>query len=131
MSEMLYPTPGVPYHGEFSSADASALSEANSRFALYPPGDVNAITLGANDYVWITDITITAGAGVTVTVYDGADNSVAAGERIFKGGVLTSTTIYPNYTVGHCCQKGTWPKVVAGAGQVDIQIRGTIQRIVS
>lgn len=132
MSDQVYATPGVPFHGEFSSADASALNEANSRFTLYPPGSTSAITLDSNDIVWISDVQVTVGTTLTVTVFDGTDATVDAGERVFKGGCAANNTIYPNYTIGHCCQKGTYPKAkTSGAGQVDVQIHGTIQRLSS
>jgi len=44
---------GGQVHGEFSSTDATALNEANSRFALYGAGSTSALTLNANDVVQI------------------------------------------------------------------------------
>lgn len=58
---------GRPFHGEFSNADASALNEANSRFSLYGAGSTSTITLASNDQVLITDLSIIAGAALTVT----------------------------------------------------------------
>jgi len=118
---------GVPFHGEFSSADASALSEANSRLALYGAGGVSALTLNANDFVSITDVTISTGAALTVQVYDGANNAVGAGEQVCIAKINGAIAI--PFTVAHTCQKGTYPKVItSGAGQVDVTIRGTIIR---
>lgn len=113
------------FHGEFSSADASALTEVNSRFTLYGVGSATGVTLGANDYVVVKDIVITTGAALTVDIYDGANNAVAAGESIAK--VIVNGTIVLPLTVPHVCAKGTYPKVkTSGAGQVDVVIRGHI-----
>jgi len=122
---------GVPFHGEFSSADASALNEANSRFSLYGANFVtggSAITLAATDIVVVLDVVIAAGAaGLAVWIYDGANNAVDAGEQIAKAFLLANTTVYPDFTLGHYCAAGTWPKVkTSGAGQVDVTINGTI-----
>lgn len=123
--------PGVPFHGEFTSADASALSEENSRILLYGAGSTTAVTLTSNDQVVITDLKVVCGAsGLIVTVYDGANNTVAAGERIDLGTYAANGGIMGSFAVPHYCQKGTWPKVkTSGAGQIDVQIRGTIHRI--
>lgn len=129
---MDYATPGVPFHGEFSSADASALTEANSRFTLYQGGGKSppaALTLNSKDIVWVADIQVTSAAAVLVQIYDGADNVVDAGESIFTGQMAVNNTVYPNCTVGKACQIGTYPKVKAGAGQIYCQIHGTIQNL--
>lgn len=118
---------GVPVHGEFSSANASALTEANSRILLYGAGSTTAVTLGANDQVMITDLTIVAGAALTATIYDGADNTAGAGEVIAKGSFGANGGVHECACSPHYCQKGTWPKVLtSGAGQIDVIIRGTI-----
>jgi len=118
---------GVPFHGEFSSADASALSEANSRVLLYGAGSTTAVTVGTNDQVIVTDVMIVAGAALTVQVYDGADNTVGAGERIAQGNFAANGGLSHGGRTPHFCQKGTWPKVkTSGAGQVDVIVRGTI-----
>ena len=119
---------GQPFHGEFSSADASALSEANSRLSLYPPGSTSAITLASTDQVLITDIKVGVGAtALTVTVYDGADATAGAGEVIDKGGYAVNTSQSQNRVIGHYCQAGTYPKVkTSAAGQVDVILTGII-----
>lgn len=118
---------GKPFHGEFTSADASALNEANSRATLYPPGSTTGLTLGATEVVVVTDIDVVAGAALTVTLYDGADNSVAAGERLLLGNFPANGGISSHLNVPHYCQAGTYPKVkTSGAGQVDVTIRGVI-----
>lgn len=126
--------PGVPFHGEFSSANASALTEANSRFTLYgaDSGDgsgASALTLGASDIVMVTDITITGATAYTIQLYDGANNVVDAGEQIVKATFLTTLTqfVWAAAFCPHYCQKGTYPKLIASAtGQVDSTIRGFI-----
>jgi hypothetical protein len=123
--------PGSPFHGEFSSADASGLTEPNARFTLYGPGGTTALTLDPNDYVEIADITVSsAGTNLTLTIYDGANNTVAGGETIWKGVMPTNNGRDADLSVPHVCQKGTYPKVLtSGAGQVDVLIHGTIFRI--
>jgi len=122
---------GTPFHGEFTSADASALNEANSRFSLYGMGSTSAITLASTDQVVITDLKLICGAtGLTVTVYDGANNTVAAGERITMGTYPANGGEAQNFTTGHYCQTGTYPNVItSAAGQIDVQIRGYIYRV--
>lgn len=122
---------GVPFHGEFSSSDASALSEANSRFALYGAGSVTALTLASTDRVCVTGLKVMTGASaLTVTVYDGADATVDAGETVSAGDYPANGGEAQNFTTPHFCQTGTYPKVkTSGAGAVKAQIRGTIYRI--
>lgn len=122
---------GAPVHGEFSSADASALTEAQSRILLYGAGSTTAVTVGSNDYVTITDLKVITGSALTVTVYDGADATVDAGEVITIGDYAANGgEAQPGFRTPHTCQKGTWPKVKAsGAGNVRVQIRGTLFRV--
>lgn len=119
--------PGVPFHGEFSSANASALSEANSRITLYGAGSTTALTLASTDRVLITDLNVETLGTLTVQVYDGADATVDAGERIYQGDLLTTSAANTNASTPYTCQAGRYPKVkTSGAGQVDVQIRGYI-----
>lgn len=121
---------GAPFHGEFASADASALTEPNSRFALYGTGAVASLTLDSNDQVIISEITIaSAGTNLVGYIYDGADATVDAGESVWRGIVPTNTTQALQFGIPHYCQKGTYPKVkMSGAGQIYVSIRGTIFR---
>lgn len=126
-------TQGRAFHGEFTSADASALSEANSRITLYSIENAGTITLASNERVVITDIFVLAGAALTVTLYDGGDNSVAAGERILLGNFAANGGLNGPLATPHYCQRGPtngYPKVkTSGAGQVDVTIRGVIERM--
>jgi hypothetical protein len=121
---------GAPFHGEFSSSDASALSEPNSRFALYGAGGTTALTLDANDIVCVSDVKILCGStALTITVYDGADATVGAGETVSAGDYPANGGEVWAGQVPHVCQTGTYPKVKASAaGAVKAQIRGTIRR---
>jgi hypothetical protein len=120
---------GTEFHGEFSSADASALNEANSRITLYPAATVSALTLGATDQVVITSIQLTSAGAVTVTLYDGADATVDAGEAIALAGLAANGFLnLSSDRVPHYCQAGTYPKVKAsGAGAIKVIIRGWIE----
>ena len=117
------------FHGEFSSADASGLSEPNSRFTLYGARSAAALTLNAGDVVTITSLSVSsAGTNLTISVYEGADATVDAGEVVFKGVIPTNST-QSKVFAGHECQKGSYPKVKAsGSGQVDVVIHGLIER---
>lgn len=121
---------GVPLHGEFSSADASALDEANSRFTLYGASSVTAVTLDADDVVAVTGLVISVGAtALTVEVYDGADNVVDAGEQIVEVNLPVNGSIAISFPVPHYCQKGTFPKVnTSVAGAVDCTLNGVVRR---
>src|SRR5262249_13333358 len=121
---------GVPIHGEFSSADASALSEPNSRFALYGPGSTSAVTLAAADTVAVSDLVVTVGAAMTVQVYDGADNAVGAGELVAKLVFAAAGRQAVPLLAPHYCQAGTYPKIkTSAAGQVDVQMRGGVLKL--
>ncbi len=132
-------TQGRPFVGVFSSADASGLSEANSRFTLYNAAQTPAaITLAANERVVITDIDLVYSGATAreVTLYDGADTTVDAGEQIFKGtfqqygGISSHLQVphYGSYNNSTSSPKG-YPKVkTGGAGQIDVTIRGVIVR---
>lgn len=118
---------GPQFHGEFSSADASSLSEADSRILLYGAGSTTAVTLAVADFVLVTDVLIVTAAAVTVTVYDGANNAAGAGEVIATGDFPANGGVAWQCQTAHVCQKGTWPKVkTSGAGAVKVTIRGTI-----
>lgn len=118
---------GIRFHAEFSSADPSALSEANSRFTLYGDGSTTAITLGASDQVIVTEVNSASGATNTISVYDGADATVDAGEKI---AYIRQTTVSQTFslTSPHYCQVGTYPKVKGLAVQTDLVIHGYIYR---
>jgi hypothetical protein len=123
---------GVPFHGEFSSADASALTEANSRFTLYGGSSTSALTLTSNSLVQIADLVISVGASaITVTIYDGSDNVVGAGEKVLKVNAAINSGLAWTRQAPHYCQQGTggipYPKVItSAAGQVDVTISGFI-----
>lgn len=111
----------IPFSGYFTSATPTALSEANSRFTTKyrneVTGDMAAIVLGADDFFEITDVSVISAAATIVTVYDGADATVDAGEQI---AVVRNTTNvlqgHPQFLTPHRCTKATYPKV---KGSVD------------
>ncbi len=115
------------FHGEFSSADASALTEPNSRVTLYDTAGV-AITLASTEQVVITDVTVIVGVDLAVDLYDGANNVPAAGEYVWRGSMLAaSQSASYQFKTAHYCATGTYPKVkTGGAGQVDVIIHGFI-----
>src|SRR5688572_10003875 len=92
---------GRPFHGEFSTADASGLSEANSRFNLYKPGSTTALTLAANERVVVTSVVVafTGATSRAVQVYDGADATVDAGELLFQSQTVQNVTTVATFPV--------------------------------
>lgn len=121
----------TPFHGEFASADASALTEANGRILLYGPGSTTAITLAATEQVIITSAAVSVGAAaLEVRIYDGANNADAAGEVVLRVNLPINGSVAHTITPGHVCQVGSWPKVItSGAGAVDVVIHGYITRL--
>lgn len=127
----MLPYPGTNIvHGEFSSSDASDLSESNSRFTLYGAGKASVGTLAATDQVVVTDVKVMVGSSaLTVTLYDGSDATVDAGETITVGDYAANGGEAQNFSCPHVCQSGTYPKVkTSGAGAVKVQLRGYIRR---
>lgn len=116
-------------HGEFASADASALTEINARLALYGPGSVTPIVLGATQQVVITSAQLSTGAtALEVRIYDGANNADAAGEVVARLNLPVNGSAIVQFPQGHHCQAGTYPKVIASAaGAVDVLIHGYIK----
>ena len=121
---------GNPFHGEFSSTDASAPgTEPDARVTLYDMLKA-AITITATQTVVITDITIVAGSAMTVTIFDGANTTVEAGERIAKGNFAANGGQSSKLATPHFCKVGTYPKVLTSvAGQVDVILHGYVQGV--
>jgi hypothetical protein len=127
---MPHPRKGTEFHGEFSSADASApADEAAARFAIYAAGSASALSsIGATDQFVITDIQLVPAAALTVTVFDGANNAAGAGEIILQGDFAAKENVNPRFETPHYCQPGTFPKVItSGAGVIKGTIRGHIE----
>ena len=122
----------IAFHGEFSSADASGLAEATARFRLYPVRSKTELSVGAADVVIMTEVCIDYSGATArqITVYDGSDVTADSGEIIARATLAQNSQYnHPAAVVPHECQAGTYPKVLAaGAGQVDVTIRGTIER---
>ncbi|MGF1582376.1 MAG: hypothetical protein ACFCD0_23875 [Gemmataceae bacterium] len=120
---------GSPFHGEFSSTDASSLSEANARFTLYKAGKAgnDSFTLSSDQQVVITDIQIMASVALTLTLFDGADSVSTSGEIVAQGDFGAGGGLTISLQTPHFCQKGTYPKVATdAAGQIDAFIHGVI-----
>ena len=116
--------------GEFSSADARALTEENARVTLYPASSTTALSLASTDVVRISAAVITAGTtgNLIVTLYDGANNTVAAGERLLRVSVLQNSTVVVPLPQAIYCQAGTYPKVLTdAAGDVNVTLTGAVE----
>jgi hypothetical protein len=110
----------IPISGYFSSATPSALSENNSRLTLryYDPITGAAVALatqgsatggiGTDDFIELTDCSMSIASTGLVTVYHGADNVVDAGEAAF---LLRGTSGHASLAVPHRCVKATYPKI--------------------
>lgn len=122
----------IVFHGEFSSADASGLTEVTARFRLYPVRSKTELSVGSADVIIVEEVCIDYSGATArqITIYDGSDVTADNGE------IISRATLSQNNHYGHHgaivpfeCQAGTYPKVLAaGAGQVDVTIRGTIER---
>lgn len=122
---------GALLHGEFSSANASALTEAASRFALYGGGLTTALTLGAKDVVYVSALVIACGSNaLTVTIYDGADNVADPGELVARVSLLAGTSSIIDFSQSaRKCQIGTYIHLkTSGAGQIDGVLYGNVNR---
>lgn len=108
------------FHGEVSSADASA----GVTFSLFENnGAATAITLGATERLVITDIVVVAAASGNVVVGANADT---AGKRVIKGSTGTTGGFAHAFQTPYVCGKGVVPKLFAPSGQADGTIRGFI-----
>lgn len=121
---------GVPFHGEFSSADASAgtlTTEASRRIQLYLGGASSTYALAASDQVIVTEFFASSANPNQVTIYEGSDVTVDAGDTITY---IRQTTVGGGLVFGtpHFCRPGCCPKVVCGTTVVvDVTIRGVIK----
>jgi hypothetical protein len=116
---------GPMFHGELVSADASA----GAAMTLYGESSATSITLDTNDVLAVTNVTIVCGAALTVTVFDGANQALGAGETICAGDFAANGGINAAYDPPHKCQKGTGINVLAsGAGAVKVQVKGWVKR---
>lgn len=120
----------VAFHGDFTDDDASALSEANARVLLYPNGSAVALSVGSDDIVVVTGYTIGIGSTpMTVTLYDGANNAAATGEKIAVLELAANQTVDASLATPYYCQKGTYPKILGSSGgNVHATINGYIKR---
>lgn len=119
---------GHNWRGEFSSADASGLTAANSAMTVYLEGATVAHTVAGTEAFYVTDLLVSAAAALTVNVYSGANNAADAGEVIFTGVCPANTSLQFHFdTPAECLTVA--PKVkTSGAGQVYVQARGFMTR---
>lgn len=121
----------TPIWGSFESSDARTLDEPTSRLTLYKMVDdvPTAVTLAADDIVEISDLHAYVTTTMIVSVYDGADNVVGAGELISKLSLSTlgANDVPMSFETPHKCSIGTYPKVITTlAGVVAVQLRGNL-----
>jgi len=121
---------GQPFHGEFTSTDATELSETGQRFTMYRSQGATvktAVTLAANEQVVITDIFLHCELAMTVWVFDGANNTPNNGESILRSSFAINSGCGFQLNVPHYCLQGTYPKLkTSTAAKIDAIIRGFI-----
>ncbi len=123
--------PGILFHAEFYSADASApANEAAARMTLYEAGTGTEITLAADDQVCLTSVSGASLVTMAAHVFDGDDEDVDAGEIVTRF-EFVSVAVWHNLiaNVPFVCRPGSYPKVRSSAiGQVDVFATGYIRR---
>ena len=122
----------IPIWGEFANSDSTAatLTETTARISLYKmvAGVPTAVTLAATDVVELSDISAGVSGTGTLTIYSGSDDTLAAGEQMFKSthavGSLTATISFRNPPQSI---PGTYPKVETSVtGSTIVFVRGYI-----
>lgn len=109
--------------GDMSSADASG----GVALTLYLDGTVTTTTIGADEYLYITDLQLVVAAGGAAGLYADSD---AGGRRIAKGTYAPTGGVIPGgFNRRRKCPKGVTPKVIAPIGQVDCIIHGYIASV--
>lgn len=106
--------PGVLFSGYLNYTAFSTGTEAQLRFALAGT-DGTALTVGTNDVVVVTDVITYGGTANALTLFDGADNSAAAGEIFYVTKTVTagSNGAY-QFSVPRHCAAGTYPHMTGG-----------------
>lgn len=122
----------VPFKGYLSRSDCATGTEANTRFTLKDM-EGNPITLGSSDIVVLETFVCYPASTIVVQVYDGPDNTVAAGgaETAFtsKPGTAGNTPNH-NWGRGWPCAAGTYPKIKTGSDvQIDATITGYVKQL--
>lgn len=111
----------IPVSGWIAAGDYTAASEAASRLAFRYrnelTGEMDAVVLGANDYFEIDYFESHASTLGAISLYDGSDNVVDAGEQI---AIVRMTNLWTkgsiSYKTPHICTKATYPKIKQTAG---------------
>jgi hypothetical protein len=115
---------GDPVHLEVSSANEGGTAITA---LIYPAGSATALTLGANDYLTITDVVYISTAGGAYSFCFGAAD--AAGIRIVKGNAEALGGVAHSFETPRSGPKGVTPRLIAAAGQVDLVATGYITRV--
>jgi hypothetical protein len=118
---------GNPVHLEASDDDASA----GINFTMYRSGSTTAITLGAGQYLTITDVVfISTAGGVYTLAFDAllsGSHAADAGTWIAKGNADAVGGLAHHFETPRTGPKGVMPRLLAAAGQVDVVLTGYIQ----
>jgi hypothetical protein len=124
----MWTSQGDPVHGEIIATNASGAGVALSLFDAGkgdPTGAIATRTLGANEYLHITDILFISTAG---GAYDFVAKTVADGRHIAKGNAAVLGGLAHHFETPYSCPKGVVPVLIA-AGQVDLLIQGYITQV--
>jgi len=114
---------GDPVKGEVSDANAGGTA---IKVLFYPAGSTTAVTIGANDFLTITDYVFVSTIGGAGELMAAAVD--AAGVRIFKGSFDAKGGVAISLDTPITCPKGVTPYLLAAAGQVDLVLTGFITK---
>ena len=115
--------PGAEIHGEIIESNVGAGVE----FTLYPNGSLTALTLAANQRVYITDLYITSDLANNVKVTANTDD---AGERVVYERLSANGGAAVNFDHPYLCPAGVVPKVWnVGPAVVTAIMQGTIVEV--
>lgn len=116
---------GTPFEAEVRSADASS----GVAVPIYNPGNTTALTLGADEYLEVTFVHLVTVAGEDAYVLIGSDATIGTAEAIVRGTYAANGGFAGELGQPKVGAPGETLWVVAPAGVVDVQIRGTIRKV--
>ena len=114
---------GQPIRGHVSSTDASTALT----LALFNPGDNTPRTLQPDEYIEIHQIELVAAGGGDCQVFFSDDNTLDTGETILRGTFGANGGIEKQLTPPRAGGIGKDVRVIAPAGQIDVNFMGTIR----
>lgn len=106
--------PGVLFRGYLNYTSFSTGTEAQLQFALQDTAGA-ALTVGSNDVVVVTDVITYGGTANALTLFDGANNTAAAGEIFYVTKTATAGSVGAyQFAVPPHLAAGTYPHMTGG-----------------